>query len=32
LPERQLKRLIEAVENIDKIDDVSRIGALLRTK
>ena len=30
LSERQLERLVEAVENLDKIDDVSRVGALLR--
>jgi 2-methylcitrate dehydratase PrpD len=30
LPERQLERLVETVENLEKIDDVSRIGRLLR--
>ena len=30
LQERQLERLVETVENLEKIDDVSRIGRLLR--
>jgi 2-methylcitrate dehydratase PrpD len=30
LPERQFERLVETVENLEKIDDVSRIGRLLR--
>jgi 2-methylcitrate dehydratase PrpD len=32
LPARQLERLVEAVENLEKIDDVSRIGEFLRTE
>jgi len=29
---RQLERLVESVENLEKIDDVSRIGEFLRSK
>lgn len=32
LPERQLERLVEAIGNLEKIDDVSRIGELLRSE
>jgi 2-methylcitrate dehydratase PrpD len=31
LPGRQLERLVGAVENLEKLDDVSSIGALLRS-
>ena len=30
LPTRQLERLVETVNTLEKIDDVSRIGQLLR--
>jgi len=30
LPARRLERLVEAVQNLEKIDDVSAIGRLLR--
>jgi hypothetical protein len=32
LSERQLDGLVEAVDHLEKIDDVSRIGDLLRQK
>jgi 2-methylcitrate dehydratase PrpD len=32
LPARQLERLVEAVENLEKVDDVSRIEEFLRTE
>jgi hypothetical protein len=32
LSERQLERLVEAVNNLEKLEDVSSIGALLRQK
>ena len=31
LPARQLERLVETVENLEQIDDVSRIGKFLRS-
>ncbi len=31
LPERQLERLMEAVDNLEKIDDVSRLGRFLQS-
>ena len=32
LPERQLERLVETVENLEKIDDVSHIGRLVKSE
>ena len=32
LPERQLERLVETIENLEKIDDVSHIGRLVKSE
>ena len=32
IPSRQLERLVEGVENLEKLDDVSRIGEYLRSQ
>jgi 2-methylcitrate dehydratase PrpD len=32
IPSRQLERLVEGVENLEKLDDVSRIGEYLRSE